>query len=330
MNPFCQKVLLGVGRSPLFAQQPSRRSWLSRGWLTCVDGGIDEHGGSRALPCVRASDQVCRAGFQRAVYVCRWWDGQAWRISLTCYFPSGRCRFANHATLRHRFHVVTAHHCAVLLNKDTFERDFTTNSIMVHAKKKSAECASEGVVVNGRFRRPAEGACHYFSILNVHVNYMCAARRSICCNLLLLIRSWCAQEGDTSLAGEFNEDAQRGKFGEPCPLQATCSPVPCRDVRCATLSGPGTRSVPNAVTLSTAAHQSRVTHEEDGSHGCGCQEYGPILSLWQVTTPAARSLQGDQMRPTSSEKQPWGAVKIPTQRWVVMCLYFFSCLSAVC
>ena len=130
------KMLLGAGRSPLFAQQPSRRSWLSRGWLTCVDGGIDEHGGSRALPCVRASDQVCRAGFQRAVYVCRWWDRQAWRISLTCYFLSGRCQFATHATLRHRFHAVTAHHCAVLLNKDTFERDVTTNSIMIPAKKK--------------------------------------------------------------------------------------------------------------------------------------------------------------------------------------------------
>ena len=36
-------------------------------------------------------DQVWRAGFQRAVYECRWWDGQAWRISLTCYILSGRC-----------------------------------------------------------------------------------------------------------------------------------------------------------------------------------------------------------------------------------------------
>ena len=43
--------------------------------------------------------------------------------------------FANHATLHHRFHVVTVHHCALLLIKDTFERDVTTNSIMVPARK---------------------------------------------------------------------------------------------------------------------------------------------------------------------------------------------------
>ena len=86
---FAQKMLPGVARSPLFAQQPSRRSWLSRGWLICVDGGVDEHGGSRTLPCVRASTKFWRAWFQRAVCVCRRWDGQVWRISLTCYFLSG-------------------------------------------------------------------------------------------------------------------------------------------------------------------------------------------------------------------------------------------------
>ena len=90
---------------------------------------------------------------------------------------SGRCRFANHATLRHRFHVVKAHHSAVLLNKDTCEREVTTRQIMVPAKK-SAECTLEGIVVKGRFRRPVDGGCHYFSILNVHVNYVCGALRS--------------------------------------------------------------------------------------------------------------------------------------------------------
>ena len=55
--------------------------------------------------------------------------------------------FANHATLHHRFNVVTVHHCALLLIKDTFERDVTTNSIMVPARK-CPEVAFEGIVVN--------------------------------------------------------------------------------------------------------------------------------------------------------------------------------------
>ena len=172
--------------------------------------------------------------------------------------------------------LITTQSCST---RTRFERDFTTNSIMIPAKK-SAEGALEDIAVNGRFRRPAEGACHYFSILNVHVNYMCAARRSICCNLLLLIRSWCAQEGDTSLAGEFNEDAQRGKFGESSSLQAAFSPAPVswRSL-CNPFRAPEHEVCRMPVALSTAAHQSRVAHQEDGSHGYGVQEDGPILPL---------------------------------------------------
>ena len=93
-----------------------------------------------------------------------------------------------------------------------------------YLQKKCAECALEGIVVKSRFRRPLDGGCHYFSILNVHVNYVCGALRSICFNLLLLIRSRCAQEGVTSLAGEFTEDAQRGKFGESSSLAGCFQP----------------------------------------------------------------------------------------------------------
>ena len=126
---------------------------------------------------------------------------------------------ANHPTLHHRFHVVTGCHCAVLLNKDTCERDVMTKPIMV-PEKQSAEGALEGIVVKGRFRRPVAGDWHHFSILNDHVNQKCAARRSICINLLLLIRSWCVQEGVTVLAGVFYKGAQRGRLGEPYPLEA--------------------------------------------------------------------------------------------------------------
>ena len=135
MNPFCPKMLLGVGRSPLFAQQPSRRSWLSRGWLICVDGGVDERGGSRTLPCVRASTKFEGLDF-KGQFMCVGGgmdkhDGSPWRVT---FFQVG-AGVANHPTLHHRFHVVTGCHCAVLLNKDTFERDVTTKPIMVPAKK---------------------------------------------------------------------------------------------------------------------------------------------------------------------------------------------------
>ena len=157
---------------------------------------------------------------------------------LKCYFLSGKCRFVNRATLRHRFHVVTAHHCADLLKKDTFERDVTTNANMEPAKK-CADGALEGLAVNGRFRRHLDGGCHHFSILKVHVNYMCAARRSICFKVLLLTCSWSAQEGVASLAGDFNNGAQRGMFGEPSLLQAAFSlaPVPWRSFGNSSLSG---------------------------------------------------------------------------------------------
>ena len=184
--------------------------------------------------------------------------------------------FANHATLHHRFHVVTVHHCALLLNKDTFERDVTTNSIMVPARK-CTKGALEGIVVNDRFRRPVDGGCHHFSILNDHVNQKSAARRS---------------EGRTSLVGDFSKGAQRGKLGESSPLQAAFSqaPVPWRSFGNSCLSAREHEVCRMLWHCQTAAHQSRVAHQEDGSHGCGCQEDGPILPPWLVGTHAARSL----------------------------------------
>ena len=56
---------------------------------------------------------------------------------------------------------------------------------------------------------------------------------------MLLLRSWCFQEGVTLLAGKFNEDEQRGKLGEPSLLQAAFSraPVPWRSFGNSSLSG---------------------------------------------------------------------------------------------
>ena len=92
--------------------------------------------------------------------------------------------------------------------------------------KNYAEWALEGMVLKGRFRRTAVGGWHYFSILNDHVTQKCAARRSICINLLLLMRSRCVQEGVTLLTGYFNKGVQRGRLGEPSPLEAAFSRAP--------------------------------------------------------------------------------------------------------
>ena len=193
---------------------------------------------------------------------------------------------------------------------------------MVPARK-CPKGALEGIVVNDRFRRPVDGGCHHFSILNVHANNKCAARRSICANFLLLLRSWCAQEGVTSLAGEFNKDAQRGNLDEPSLLLLSAR-LQCRGVRLATLSGPGTRSVSNTVALSTAAHHSRVAHQEDGCHGCGSQEDGPILAHWPVgyTCSHVRSkgIKSDRRLLRSS---PEAQSICLAQRWVVIYLFFF-------
>ena len=120
-----------------------------------------------------------------------------------------------------------------------------------YLQKKCAEYVLEGIVVKDRFRRLLNGGCHYFSILNVHVNYVCGASRSICFNLLLLIRTWCVQEGETSLADEFNEYVQRGKFGESSLLQTAFSsaPVSWRSFGNRCLLDPEARRGLNAVTL---------------------------------------------------------------------------------
>ena len=84
---------------------------------------------------------------------------------------------ANHPSLHHRFHVVTAHHCALLLNKDKFEGDIPAKPILVSAKKKK-NCTLEGMVA-GHFRRLVGGGCHHFTIMSVHMNNRCASRLSV-------------------------------------------------------------------------------------------------------------------------------------------------------
>ena len=91
-------------------------------------------------------------------------------------------------SLTENFNITTQHHCAVLLNKDTFTRDFTCTPIRVPCSLRYSSWAVEGVVVTGKFRRAPDQSCSYFTIANVHINNECAKRRSVCIALLLLIR----------------------------------------------------------------------------------------------------------------------------------------------
>ena len=53
------------------------------------------------------------------------------------------------------FHVITQHHCAVLLNKDTFTRGFSSTPIQVPCSLRYSSWAVEGMVVTDKFRRGA-------------------------------------------------------------------------------------------------------------------------------------------------------------------------------
>ena len=86
--------------------------------------------------------------------------------------------FVTGSSLAENIHVATQHHCAVLLNKDTF-------------------CARLNV------HRAPDPSCSYFTVANIHVNNECAKRRSICIALLLLIRDLCLKLGAVILTVFF-------------------------------------------------------------------------------------------------------------------------------
>ena len=92
---------------------------------------------------------------------------------------------------------------------------------------------------------------------------------------MLLLRSWCFQEGVTLLAGKFNEDEQRGKLGEPSlSCRLLLAELQCRGVRLATAPSRAwsERSAPNVLALS----KSRAPMASDSSRGW-------ILRLWVST-----------------------------------------------
>ena len=66
------------------------------------------------------------------------------------------------SSLAENFHAITHDHCAVLLNNDTFARDFSCAPIQVPCSLRYSSGAVEGMVVTGKFRRAPDPSCAYF------------------------------------------------------------------------------------------------------------------------------------------------------------------------
>ena len=72
--------------------------------------------------------------------------------------------FVTDRSLAENIHVITQHHCDVLLNKDTFERDYTCTPIQVLCWLRYSSWAVKRMVVIGKFRRAPDPSCSYFTL----------------------------------------------------------------------------------------------------------------------------------------------------------------------
>ena len=117
--------------------------------------------------------------------------------------------FVTDRSLAENFHVITEHPCVVLLNKDTFTRDFTSTPIHVPCSLRYSKWAVEGMVVTGKFRRAPDPSCFYFTVANIQTNNQCAKRRSVCIALLLVIHDLCLKLGAVVLTCDFNNAVER-------------------------------------------------------------------------------------------------------------------------
>ena len=106
---------------------------------------------------------------------------------VACGLRTGGSGFVTDSSLQDNFHVVTHHHFAVLLNKDTFKYDISCTTIQVSCSLRYATWAVEGLAVTGKFHRAPDQSGSYFTIANIQINNECAERRSVCIALLLLV-----------------------------------------------------------------------------------------------------------------------------------------------
>ena len=98
---------------------------------------------------------------------------------------------AGSVTLRsvaENFHEIAEHHCAMLLDKDTFDDNGSLHASLTRTRSTTtvpcthrySSWAVEGVVVTGKFHKPLDPACQFFTVANIHVNNECAKRMFVC------------------------------------------------------------------------------------------------------------------------------------------------------
>ena len=107
------------------------------------------------------------------------------------------------------FHVITRHHCAVL-NKDTFERDYTCTPIQVRGPSRAWLSLASSA------EHPDPSGSH-FTVANIHTNNECGEQRSVCLALFLLVRDLCLKLGAVVLTGNFSKAVER----EGLPVDVT-------------------------------------------------------------------------------------------------------------
>ena len=105
--------------------------------------------------------------------------------------------------------MITKHHCAVLLNKDSFECDNTCTPIQASCARRHSSWAVEGMFVTGKFRRLPDQMSPCFTVANVHVENECAKCRSVCIALPLLFRDLCLKLGAVVPTVDLHKGAAR-------------------------------------------------------------------------------------------------------------------------
>ena len=84
--------------------------------------------------------------------------------------------FVTGSSLDENVYIANQHHCAVLLNKNTFASDFSRTPLQIPCTHTYASWTVEGMVVTGKFRRAPDPSCSFFTIANVQINNECAKR----------------------------------------------------------------------------------------------------------------------------------------------------------
>ena len=123
--------------------------------------------------------------------------------------PQDRAGFVTGSSLEENFYIANQHHCAVLLNKSTFARDFSHTALQIPCTRTSASCVVEGMVsLASSAELPTRRARISRSLTLISI-MNAPKRRSVCIALLLLIRDLCSELSAVVLTGDFDKAVER-------------------------------------------------------------------------------------------------------------------------